>query len=393
MDKGELNDYRNSVHNKKIGSGMHFRNKTLILGHEFRTSGLRSGDEVMNRSVLTKKRSIIVILICVVLAVSSVAFWQTNNRAQAAIIDPHPGLVGWWRFDEGTGTIAGDSSGNGNNGTINSSSFVSGRYGTALSFTGSVNSYLQVPDSSSLEVTGDLTLSAWLYPTAANRMIIISKYWNNEFDLLISPNGRLEIAFGNPFRDLFSAGAVSLNTWTQVCVVRKVATNQVDFYINGNLDSTQTYSATTISTSTKPVQLGKDTSNTDFYSGLIDEAQIYNRALSSTEIQANFQQNPDFSSNVLVKVPMGTTQVITTLSWQGTGSISVTILSPSQTFTEATVPVYQKSTYSSSGNTSGMLNIKRISVSVNALPSDQNWNVALTFDKPVAYQITIEVQK
>ena len=90
---------------------------------------------------------------------------------------------------------------------------------------------------------------------------------------------------------------------------------------------------------------------------------------------------------------MGTTQVITTLSWQGTASINATIVSPSQTYTESTMPVYQKTTYSTSDGTSNMLNIKRISVSVNALPSDQNWNINLTFDNPVPYQITVEVQK
>ena len=90
---------------------------------------------------------------------------------------------------------------------------------------------------------------------------------------------------------------------------------------------------------------------------------------------------------------MGTTQVITTLSWQGTASINATIISPSQTYTESTQPVYQKTTYSTSDGTSNMLNIKRLSVSIDALPSDQNWNITLTFDNPVPYQITVEVQK
>jgi hypothetical protein len=43
---------------------------------------------------------------------------QMSRVTEAAVIEPHPGLVGWWRFDEGTGSVAGDSSGNGNNGTV-----------------------------------------------------------------------------------------------------------------------------------------------------------------------------------------------------------------------------------------------------------------------------------
>ncbi len=62
----------------------------------------------------------------VILAVSSIVLWQSGKVAEAAVLDPHPGLVGWWRFDEGTGTVAGESSGNGNNGTINGATWVAG---------------------------------------------------------------------------------------------------------------------------------------------------------------------------------------------------------------------------------------------------------------------------
>ena len=72
----------------------------------------------MTRLVWTKKKAALAIALCAIIAVSSVMFLQNNQVTQAAVINPHPGLVGWWRFDEGSGTVAGDSSGNGNNGTI-----------------------------------------------------------------------------------------------------------------------------------------------------------------------------------------------------------------------------------------------------------------------------------
>lgn len=52
------------------------------------------------------------------------------------------------------------------------------------------------------------------------------------------------------------------------------------------------------------------------------------------------------------------------------GSINVTIESPLKNYTEDIVPVYQKTVYSSSSG--DMLNIKRLSVSVAALSSDEN---------------------
>jgi hypothetical protein len=72
----------------------------------------------MNRTVRTKKSFMIIVAVCAVLAVSLVLELRMNRVTEAAVIDPHPGLVGWWRFDEGSGSVAGDSSGYGNDGTV-----------------------------------------------------------------------------------------------------------------------------------------------------------------------------------------------------------------------------------------------------------------------------------
>ena len=105
-----------------------------------------------------------------------------------------------------------------------------------------------------------------------------------------------------------------------------------------------------------------------------------------------FNKSPDFSPYLSANVPQGTTQVITTLSWQGTGNINVTITTPSQTYTESMMSEYQKTTYSTTGGgPMSMLNIKRLSISVTALPSAQSWNITLTYDNTVsAYQISVE---
>ena len=118
------------------------------------------------------------------------------------------------------------------------------------------------------------------------------------------------------------------------------------------------------------------------------------KLLSATEIQEIYQKSPDFSSKLLAKVPKGTTQVIVTASWQGIGTINVTIQSPSKIYTESNVSsFYQKNVYSITGNTSEMLNIKRLSVLVSALSSNENWYIVLTFDNIEDYRIIVEVQK
>ena len=61
-------------------------------------------------------------------------------------------LVGWWRFDEGSGTTASDSSGKGNDASFESSPawVEDGKFGKALKFDGS-SDYLTAYDSESLE--------------------------------------------------------------------------------------------------------------------------------------------------------------------------------------------------------------------------------------------------
>src|SRR4030095_12635881 len=77
---------------------------------------------------------------------------DTTSTATPTPIPP-TSLVAAYNFNEGSGTIVNDASGNGNNGTISGATWTtSGKYGNALSFNGS-NSRVTVPDSSSLHLT------------------------------------------------------------------------------------------------------------------------------------------------------------------------------------------------------------------------------------------------
>src|SRR3990172_1386348 len=60
------------------------------------------------------------------------------------------GPIGLWRLDEGSGSIASDSSGNGNNGTLNNAIWIDGKFEKALRFNGA-DSIVSVNDSNSLE--------------------------------------------------------------------------------------------------------------------------------------------------------------------------------------------------------------------------------------------------
>src|SRR5205823_3855748 len=71
-------------------------------------------------------------------------------------------------FNEGSGTTVADASGNRNTGTVSGAAWTTaGKYGNALSFNGT-SSWVTVADAASLELTGGMTLEAWVKPTAIN---------------------------------------------------------------------------------------------------------------------------------------------------------------------------------------------------------------------------------
>ena len=80
---------------------------------------------------------------------------------------PLTGLVGLWRFDEGSGTTAYDNSGTvpPNDGTVNGATYEPSPMGQALSFDG--DDYVQLPASNTILDTDTFTIEAW-FKTSVN---------------------------------------------------------------------------------------------------------------------------------------------------------------------------------------------------------------------------------
>ena len=74
------------------------------------------------------------------------------------------GLVGWWEFDEVSGMVANDSSGNGNDGNLmNGPTWSIGKIGGALSFDG-VDDFVFLGNPSEIGLSGNQSFSMWLKP-------------------------------------------------------------------------------------------------------------------------------------------------------------------------------------------------------------------------------------
>src|SRR3989344_7084668 len=108
-------------------------------------------------------------------------FYATNQIILvplAIAAAPTSGLIGYWNFDDGTGTTVADTSGNGINGTLtNAPTWIVGKVGSgALQFTGT--NYVSVPNSAALSGGSGISISFWVNTDAIASKSVLSKRHN-----------------------------------------------------------------------------------------------------------------------------------------------------------------------------------------------------------------------
>ncbi len=205
---------------------------------------------------------------------------------------PSNGLVGYWKLDEGSGTVAHDSSGYDNDGTLfGSISWVNGKCGKALSFGGG-GSYVLIPHSSDLEFAGvhPFTLEAWIKPDnpqgtsgslAAN---IIDKFSN--YGLVFdhgNPDARgVVIRSGGIWHHSGQVG-ISAGVWHHYVGVYDPP--HLIAYLDGYEVARREVGYLTLDVNTNNLVFGTNMELTSQYNGVIDEIKIYSKALSAQEIQ------------------------------------------------------------------------------------------------------------
>jgi glucose/arabinose dehydrogenase/PKD repeat protein len=203
-----------------------------------------------------------------------------------------PGLVLAYGFEETSGITANDSSPAKNNGTLVNGpiSTASGKFGRALSFDG-VNDRVDVPDSNSLDLTTGMTLEAWVKPTTISgwRTAILKERGTTDLNYaLYASNGskpRIENYTGVETGTNGLAG-LPLNAWTHLAATYDGA--NLRLYVNGALVATKPATGAMPNTA-NPLRIGGNAIWGEYFSGLIDEVRVYNRALNETEVKADMQ--------------------------------------------------------------------------------------------------------
>jgi hypothetical protein len=214
-------------------------------------------------------------------------FSAGNNKR---LIDQAQGLVGYWPFDEGSGTIAKDYSGNGNNGTlVNGPTWTTGKVGGALSFDG-VDDYVRVPYNPNLNVLNNkFTIAMWLNmntQTGTERYILGKFNYLNSGYYIFMYSGENKVSFGfhgGGIVWILKTSDITYNQWQHIAVT--LDGNIMKVYLNGILISS-TNGVGAIGTDTNNLTIGGITPSLRVGNKFIDDARIYNRALSDAEIQA-----------------------------------------------------------------------------------------------------------
>ena len=192
-------------------------------------------------------------------------------------------------FNEGSGTVVSDVSGNGNNGTITGATWTtSGKYGNALTFNGT-NALVAINNAASLQLTSGMTLEAWVYPTTVSsawRDVIYKGNDNYYLEGTSSKSSRPAAGaiLGGVYGEVYGTAALTANTWAHLAATYDGATMRL--YVNGVQVSSLAKTGP-IATSTNPLQIGGDSIYGQYFPGTIDEIRIYNRALSVAEIQTD----------------------------------------------------------------------------------------------------------
>lgn len=193
-----------------------------------------------------------------------------------------------YSFDEGAGSIVADASGTGNNGIVTAGSWVAGQYGNAISFNG-VSTWVTVNDSNSLDLGTALTMEAWVKPATLSgwRTTILKEAPTGlAYALYSHDNAPRPAAYLNIAGDQEASGTTSLplNTWSHLATTYDGA--NLRLYVNGTQVGSRPLSGL-IATSSGPLRIGGNAPWGEYFSGLIDEVRIYDRALSASEIQSD----------------------------------------------------------------------------------------------------------
>ena len=227
-----------------------------------------------------------------VVAAVNLQFGETRSLPSAEVTTASDDAddAGWWKMDDGTGTLAADASAWRRPGTlVNGPTWSTGKLGGALTFDGS-NDRVDF-DNTILNGFGDITATMWLKTTATGDQTLVSgANGDNPNEYMI----RLE----NPTNLWLSAGidewgafhwtlpySIADGVWHHLAVVRDETRGRADLYLNGVWEGAFGAGITAIDVDPGGLLFGQNQGSVGGpFFGTLDDLRLYTRVLSAAEI-------------------------------------------------------------------------------------------------------------
>ena len=226
---------------------------------------------------------------------------QILANMRRSLLGNEPGLIGYWRFDEGTGANSIDASSHGQTATLvggtswtNSTAPITAGPGTALSFNSTNCQLVTVPHQAALDAY-PLTVMAWFMVPTNNPGggAVVNKYVSS------SLNG-YQIGLGSQlfawyYRDgadnvtSLGTGTVNDGLWHQAAFVVDASGGRL--YLDGVLKSSSPWAGTAgACTTAQPLEFGIYPGDSCFL-GKVDEVSIWNTSMTVSQIQTNMHRS------------------------------------------------------------------------------------------------------
>jgi hypothetical protein len=251
----------------------------------------------------------------------------TVSSLSGGCTPPPSGMVGWYPGDGN----ANDISGTQNHGMfVNGATTAPGMVLQAFSFDG-VNDYVEMPAHAAQDPTTTATLDAWVFfnqtPSAAGRhMEFISKgSFGSDLDLGALTDNRFYLYVGGGGINVGSTTIIQTGVWYHVAGTWDAT--GLRMYVNGVLENTNPIlNLTRAPQPTRQLSIGNGTEfdrSDRWFSGLIDEAEIINRALSLAEIQAIFNAGSAGKCKGATAAQVTVSGRVTNIDGRGIGKVRV----------------------------------------------------------------------
>jgi fibronectin type 3 domain-containing protein len=243
-------------------------------------------------------------------------YTNTGNTLSPVIMTD---ILGYWHFDETSGTTIVDSSGQNKTGTTFNSPTLGGdgvrNHGIDFNPGATSNQRIEL-GSPLITGTGDFTVSAWAKPIDNNAIYYIAGNYG-------VGNDGLEVYIVNGSAQAYVAGTYVASTtvltaqqWHHIMVTR--TSGLVKIYLDGNLDFSGTAAASI--PGSNPFTFGNGYNyTTERFKGSLDELAVWNRSLSPAEVLSVYQNTRTLSSELVGLWHMNETSGTTLVDASGNG--------------------------------------------------------------------------